>query len=117
MTSSGRLRAEVNLVQNGNAINLNLPDIVIAASEGRFAQMDVFDYGAGIQTLTFDTDVTLVILIPPTTNVETIVLRGVAGDTGVNLHPSRPTILSISNDGSFVLSLGGSITGFTVVSI
>lgn len=60
-----------------------------------------------------------VILIPPAANTQTIVLKGVTGDTGVALSKVAPTTLTFGTTPptSFVLTTGGAITGMKLAWI
>jgi hypothetical protein len=51
------------------------------------------------------------ILIPPAGNTTAIVLKGVSGDTGVTLHPTDPSKISLAaSQATFVLNVAGIIT-------
>jgi hypothetical protein len=44
-----------------------------------------------------------VYIIPPSTNAGTITLKGVTGDTGLALHPTQPSFISLATTASFGL--------------
>jgi len=51
-----------------------------------------------------------VTIIPPSGNVATITLKGVTGDTGVLLHTTEPSSISLgSTTGTFVLTVSTTI--------
>jgi hypothetical protein len=53
-----------------------------------------------------------VTIIPPPGNIWSITLKGLAGDTGVPLHLTDPSTISLAAGvASFVLTTGGSILG------
>jgi hypothetical protein len=52
-----------------------------------------------------------VIIIPPSSNTQTLTLKGVTGDTGIALSKTGPFLLSLASVSSFVLTAGGTITG------
>lgn len=53
-----------------------------------------------------------VILIPPPTNGSSLILKGVAGDTGIALSLTAPTFIpfAVSPPSSFVLTAGGTVS-------
>lgn len=54
-------------------------------------------------------------IVPPTTNVQTIILKGVTGDTGVGLHATDYSSISlVSGQTTFCLTAGGTITGLKI---
>lgn len=70
---------------------------------------------AGTNTITVPSGTTAAVIIPPTTNTQTISLRGAAGDTGVALSRTKPTVLSFDTTvTSFILVAGGTINGLVV---
>jgi hypothetical protein len=60
--------------------------------------------GAGSTTVTVPTGSTYVLITPPTSNIQAITLKGVAGDTGVAIAKTKPTLLSLDTVTTFVLS-------------
>lgn len=59
-------------------------------------------------TITVPTGASSVLIVPATTTVETVTLKGVAGDTGVVISSSEPTFVkfSASPPATFVITLG-----------
>lgn len=54
-------------------------------------------------------------ILPPTGNVQTIILKGVTGDTGVGLHLTDPTTIALATSvTTFCLTAGGTITGLLI---
>jgi len=55
-----------------------------------------------------------VVLIPPTSNGQTITLKGTSGDTGIALSLTEPTVLTfpVAPPSSFVITTNGTIAGF-----
>jgi hypothetical protein len=72
------------------------------------------DLSSGANTISVPTGTTLVIIVPPTTNTQTLTLKGVTGDTGVQLKKTKPTILAWQTGSSFVLTAGASIAGVEI---
>jgi len=57
------------------------------------------------------------VFVPPRSNAQTIVLKGVTGDTGLNLNPNGPIVLPIPPlfEGGIGLTAGASIPGCRVM--
>lgn len=70
---------------------------------------------SGANTITVPTGTTLVIIIPPTTNTETITLKGVSGDTGRQISKTKPTILAWETGSDFVLTTSAAIAAAKVL--
>lgn len=59
---------------------------------------------------------TAVTIVPPTGNSTSITLKGVTGDTGIRLHNTDPTSLSINSDVTAIgLTAGAAIQGVRFV--
>lgn len=56
-----------------------------------------------------------VIIVPPAGNTQTITLKGVTGDTGVALHPTDPSYISLASGAAFGITAGGTITGLRLI--
>jgi hypothetical protein len=73
-----------------------------------------FTYNAGANTVTVPAQgatPVAVIIVPPAGNTQSIIFKGVSGDTGVRLHNTNPTMISLdSSVTSFVLTVGGTVT-------
>lgn len=55
-------------------------------------------------------------IIPPSTNVATITLKGVTGDTGVPISPTDPTSIAFGTAPvSFVLTTSAIVSGLRIV--
>jgi hypothetical protein len=97
------------------------PEVVSAAANlVSPAQIELKTFtGAGANTVTAPTGgstPTAVTIIPPAGNVQTITLKGVTGDTGVALHLTDPTTIALAASvTTFVLTVGGTITGLRLV--
>ena len=71
---------------------------------------------ANIQSLTFATNTTvtipsgttLLVIVPPTGNANALTLKGVAGDTGVAMHKTKPTIIALDSSPTVVVNAGAS---------
>lgn len=51
---------------------------------------------ATFAAITVPAGTTAILIIPPSTNVGAITLKGVTGDTGIALHKTLPTVLAVS---------------------
>ena len=74
-------------------------------------QVTLVDLSSGANTITIPTDAVAVTIIPPSTNTQTMLLKKVTGDTGINLALTAPCSISLDTVTSFVITAGGSITG------
>ena len=82
-------------------------------------QIDVVNLASGANTITPPLGGSTpigVIIVPPAGNAFTITLKGVTGDTGVVLHTTHPTSISLNSPtATFVLTASGIITGVRLI--
>lgn len=86
-----------------------------AASPGAITTHDLV---AGANTITVPTNATVkgATIVPPSDNVETLVLKGVSGDTGISISPTDPTSIGFGTAPvSFVLTAGDDIEGLRIL--
>lgn len=116
-------------VQSNRSININSAGDVVynqtfsAALNGTApGDMDVMTLSAGNNTITVPNIAAVAVakgatIIPPVGNVQTITLKGVAGDTGILLHKTDPTSISFDSPppANFVLSAGAQIDGLRII--
>lgn len=58
----------------------------------------------------------LVVIVPPTTNTQTLTLKGITGDTGVALAVADPTVIAFGASPAFGITVGaGSTVNVTLV--
>lgn len=70
------------------------------------------DLASGANTITVPTGATACTILPPADNTTSITLKKVTGDTGIRLHNTGYTDLSLdSSVTTFCLTAGASITG------
>lgn len=84
-----------------------------AASPGSI-EVQALALGANTITVPSSTGVTVtsVTIVPPTGNTVAITLKGVTGDTGINLHLTDPTTIALASGvTSFVLTAASAIQG------
>lgn len=78
-------------------------------------QIEVKTLSSGANTITVPTGgttPTAVTIVPPSGNTQTIVIKGITGDTGVGMHLTDPFTLSLAAaTATFVITAGGTITG------
>lgn len=116
--STTALTVTFNLSTPGDALNV---EIFNANSP---ATVQAINLSSGANTINTTTCPQLatagaVIIVPPANNGQTLILKGVVGDTGVQLSPVCPTLLgcALSPQASFVLVAGGAITGLKLIFI
>lgn len=64
----------------------------------------------GFNAVTVPADAQAVAIIPPSDNTETLVLKGVTGDTGVPLSATGPNFVSLDGSGDDIgITAGGSV--------
>lgn len=71
--------------------------------------IQVYELTTGANTITVPDGATGATIIPPSTNTETITLKGISGDTGIALALTSPTSLGLATVTSFVLTVGGDV--------
>ena len=76
------------------------------------AVITVVNLTTGNNTITVPTaggTATAVLIIPPAGNTNTLTIKGDAGDTGVSLHRTNPSLIGLNSVSSFILTTGGVI--------
>ena len=66
-----------------------------AENENSPAQVELITLAAGANTITKPSGALGVTIIPPSDNTVNITLKGVSGDTGIQLHDTHPTSLGL----------------------
>lgn len=78
-------------------------------------KMDLLTLALGDNVITVPSSGTVpkgVVIVPPAANNTTLVLKGVGGDTGVKIHVTEPTYLSLDpTQASFIINTAGTVTG------
>ena len=89
----------------------------VLANSNSPIQNELKNLASGVNTITVPTTAGGVIMQPLTSNTFTITLKGIAGDTGVLLAKTAPSILTFDNPppATFVLTTSGIINGFRFV--
>lgn len=91
-------------------------NIEAAANPASPGIMNIVDLSSGANTITVptagDSVPTAVTIKPPVGNEESIILKGITGDTGVRLHDTDPTTIALDDSvTSFVITAGAAIEG------
>lgn len=107
----------ISQVGDGLTNNAVFPAAANGASPG---DIDVIALAAGNNTITLPTGgvtPTGATLVPPAGNTQALILKGVAGDTGIAIAKTDPCSLSFENPppASFVVNAAGIVNGFRVV--
>lgn len=89
--------------------------IVAATNLASAGAVEIKTLAAGANTITVPTGGTVptaVTIVPPTGNTQTLVLKGVTGDTGIGLHLTDPSTIALAGStAAFCLTAGNTITG------
>jgi len=74
------------------------------------------DLSSGNNTITVPSGSKGVTMKPPSSNTQALILKGVAGDTGVGIHKTDPTSIGLeTTTTTFVINAAGSVTGVVLV--
>jgi hypothetical protein len=89
--------------------------IVAATNAASAGSVEIKTLAAGANTITVPTGGTVptaCTIVPPTGNTQTLVLKGVTGDTGIGLHLTDPSTIALASSvTTFCLTAGNTITG------
>lgn len=88
-------------------------DVSIAVGTGVDQTLTQSFAAATFAAITVPASSTAMLIIPPSTNVGAITLKGVTGDTGVKLHQTKPTCIALDA----TPSVGLLCANLTVVTI
>ena len=90
-----------------------------ANNEASPGQTELITLALGANTITKPaggSTVVAVTLVPPSDNTSLVTLKGVAGDTGIPLHDTDPTSISLDSTATtFVLNAAAQITGYRLI--
>jgi hypothetical protein len=67
----------------------------------------------GANTIGIPTGAVGCFFVPYPSNVQTLTLKGVTGDTGVPLHVTNPIVISFGGGNTFVITAGGNTGGIS----
>lgn len=100
--------------------DINATNTLPAAANGSSpGSITIHTLALGDNTITVPTGGSTVkgaTIIPPSGNAQTITLKGVGGDTGVQLSKLDPSSIAFETaPANFVLNAGGTITGLRII--
>lgn len=103
---------------SGDGINSTVVNSAAVNSDSP-GKIDVVSLSSGSNTITPPTGATTpkaVTIVPPSGNLNTIILKGVGGDTGVVLHLTDPTTIALNSPvTTFVLNAAAGIDGVRLI--
>ena len=107
---TGTLVAQGTFVSEAEgSTTISLQWVIAAGVENQ-----VVDLASGFNALTAPAGSTLAIIVPPTTNTQTITAKGVTGDTGIPLSKVLPSIVAIVPGSTWGLTAGGIVSGLVI---
>lgn len=77
----------------------------------------IHNLSTGFNTITLPLGATVraATIKPPTTNTQTLTLKGVTGDTGIAIHKTDPTSIAFETGVlTFGITAGGAVTGLRI---
>ena len=87
-----------------------------AANTSAPGELRTITLANGFNTITPPTGATGAVLIPPSANATSITFKGVTGDTGLRLHNTNPTFVTLNAaTDTFGLTTGAQITSFRII--
>jgi hypothetical protein len=115
VTARAVFQAHIDGLTAAGLTDLPVPISIAWTFEDAAGDFDIIDFPTGNTTLQRPTKATMVIIIPPPTNVVVPVLKGAATDgTGVALSPNCGTILALAQ-GPQVITTTAPIAGVRVL--
>lgn len=98
----------VSTISNAAAANTNSPGSVT-----------VHTLSSGANNISLPTGGTAPVaatIIPPPGNTQTMILKGVTGDTGIGMHLTDPAVVTLATTTTtFCITAGGTITGLRII--
>jgi hypothetical protein len=80
--------------------------------------IDLTNLNSGFNSIAVKTNSRAVLILPPLGNAVTMTLKGITGDTGINIHPTDPTAIALATGQATIgISCGSAITGMRLVWI
>ena len=96
VTARALFQAHIDGLTALDVSTLPVPISAAWTMEEAVGDIDIVNLASGPTTLAMPQGATMLIIIPPPTNVIPIVLKGIAADTGVALNPNCATILTLA---------------------
>lgn len=98
--------------------DVNAPGLAYEAAENASSPGAIVTQtlSAGNNTITVPSGAKAATLLPPSGNAVVLTLKGVAGDTGISIHPTDPTSIGLATSvTTFVLNAVTQVTGFRII--
>jgi len=86
-----------------------------AANTTSPGQINLVSLGTTGNTITAPTGAKGVTILPPAGNTTKITLKGVTGDTGVDLHPTDPTVLGLNSTTGIFLAVTTAVSDVRMI--
>lgn len=97
-------------LKDGGSLSLSAPQVNISSPV--LSRIDPLDLSSGDNTISVPSGVTAIWFTPPSANAVVLKLKGNAGDTGVNLHLTRPQLLHVDGSGQdIIINAASSVAG------
>ena len=104
----------IYIVMTGDVVAQASP--AAAANTAAPGELRTITLASGFNTITPPTGATGAVLLPPAANTTSITFKGVTGDTGLRLHNTNPTVITLNAaTDTFGLTAGASITSFRII--
>jgi len=113
-TATIRLTATVTGLAAGE---LTVGPLEIQSTAAVGERRSPLDLSIGDNTIAVPAAATMALFIPPSANAQAITLKGVSGDTGVRLHKTKPSLLTMdaAANATLVLNAAGAVAGCELI--
>ncbi len=101
MPTTAKLVADIDIVQSGSRVIEALWTIGTP-----IVDVQAIRLASGDNTITWPDGATLCIAVPPPTETVTITLKGVGGDTGIEVASAEAFVISKGTPASFIINAG-----------
>lgn len=111
--------AALTLNLNGSVTGLAAGSLAVGpasvTSAAAVGQRSLVNFVLGTNTIAIPLGTTSVVIVPPSGNTVSMLLKGVAADTGFRLHNTAWAVIPIDpSTTSFVITAGAAITGVDI---
>lgn len=114
-TARLKVKGSVDGLAEGAGFYLDLDEIVLTTPTPDYAKVDLAN---GDNTFTTPSGATVMVFVPGTGTATQLKLKGAGGDTGIEIHLTRPQVLCLDTDETTVIiNADGTCVGCTVVYI
>lgn len=96
--------------------DVTLDQSLAAASNASSPGMvQLVNLASGFNSISVPSGATAATLVPPSGNTQSLVLKGITGDTGLRIHNTDPTSLSLNSATTTIgITAGGTVTGLRI---